>query len=74
MAWWDTVINDGAGHTVKKSAGKQPAWINYTTNVNRAYGSFAEAGNEMFMTLNRRYEPRVSESGVWEIKDLTTIS
>ena len=72
MAWWDTVINDGAGHTVKKSAGKQPAWINYTTNVNRAYGSFAEPGSEMFMTLNRRYEPRVDEDGVWQIKDLTT--
>ena len=26
----------------------------------------------MFMTLNRRYEPRVDEDGVWQIKDLST--
>ncbi|MEM0173377.1 MAG: major capsid protein [Sulfolobaceae archaeon] len=35
--------------------GKQPAWINYMTNYNRVYGTFAEPDNQMFMTLNRRY-------------------
>lgn len=31
--------------------GKQPAWINYMTNVNRVYGNFAIKDNEMFMCL-----------------------
>ncbi|AXH73771.1 MAG: hypothetical protein [Microviridae sp.] len=38
------------------SAGKQPAWVNYTTDVNYDYGKFAEPNSEMFMVLNRRYE------------------
>ena len=50
------------------SAGKQPAWINYMTNYNRCYGHFAEQNNQMFMTLNRRYE--IDENR--RIKDLTT--
>jgi len=66
MAWWDTVYDEG---TIKfKTAGKQPAWINYMTNVNVVRGNFAEVDNEMFMTLNRRYE----RSTTGEIKDLTT--
>ncbi|MEM3714428.1 MAG: hypothetical protein QXF82_05710 [Nitrososphaeria archaeon] len=35
--------------------GKQPAWINYMSNFNRVYGTFAEPDNQMFMVLNRRY-------------------
>ena len=54
MAWWDTEW-DGV-KWVQKSAGKQPAWINYMTNVNQTRGNFAIQTNEMFMTLNRRYE------------------
>jgi len=65
MAWWDTEYNGGVWQ--QKSAGKQPAWINYMTNVNQTRGNFAVTTNEMFMTLNRRYE---YESG--SIKDLTT--
>jgi hypothetical protein len=66
MAWWDTSIN-GSTKTFS-SAGKQPAWLNYMTNVNKCYGNFAVEDNEMFMTLNRRYE--INEAG--KIKDLTT--
>ena len=58
-----------------KSAGKQPAWINYMTNYNRCYGNFAvqegtngTEGGQMYMTLNRRYE--LDDQG--NIKDLTT--
>lgn len=70
MAWWDTHQN-GANEWVQKSAGKQPAWINYMTNVNRVKGNFAIQDNEDFMVFIRRYEPMVS--GVtWTIKDLTT--
>lgn len=69
MAWWDTNIN--ASGPQYNSAGKQPAWLNYMTNVNRTYGNFAIADNEMFMTLNRRYEYS-SGVGTAGIKDLTT--
>ena len=71
MAWWDTKYDSVSLKWVQKSAGKQPAWINYMTSVNRVYGNFA-VGNgdkvgEMFMTLNRRYE--ADNAG---IVDLTT--
>jgi len=65
MAWWDTEYT--GGEWVTKSAGKQPAWINYMTNVNQVRGNFAIKNNEMFMTLNRRYEADASG-----IEDLTT--
>jgi hypothetical protein len=64
---------DANGNVEQFSAGKQPAWINYMTNVNRTRGNFAvgsaTAGpvGEMFMTLNRRYE--FDKTG---ITDLTT--
>ena len=38
------------------------------TNFNKSYGNFADAGKEMFMTLNRRYEPNLDGS----IKDMTS--
>ena len=50
MACWGGINNS-------KSIGKQPAWINYMTNWNKTYGTFAEQGNEAFMVLNRYYEP-----------------
>jgi hypothetical protein len=66
MAWWD---NDKINNKeVKYSAGKQPAWINYMTNYNKTFGNFAKRHDQMFMTLNRRYE--YDEDG--RIKDLTT--
>lgn len=67
MAWFDT--QQVAGVTTKYSAGKQPAWLNYMTNVNQVRGNFAIASNEMFMTLNRRYE---IDQVTGRIKDLTT--
>jgi len=66
MAWFDTQATT-AGVVTYNTAGKQPAWINYMTNVNQTRGSFAEDGNSMFMTLNRRYE-----QGTTGIDDLTT--
>lgn len=39
------------------SYGKSVAWINYMTNYNKTYGTFAENGNEAFMVLNRIFEP-----------------
>jgi len=73
MAWFDSTT-DGSGNVVYKTAGKQPAWINYMTNVNQCRGDFAVAvgegdvlGGSMFMTLNRKYEQETTGIG-----DLTT--
>ena len=69
MAWFDTEVNAN-GVPTYNTAGKQPAWINYMTNVNQTRGSFAESnegGDSMFMTLNRRYE-----QGANGIEDFTT--
>ena len=68
MAWWDTHYDDVSDTWVQKSAGKQPAWMNYMTAVNKTYGKFAIENSEMFMTLNRRYQ----HTGDMKIKDLTT--
>ena len=38
---------------LEKSIGKQPAWIEYMTNINRTYGNFALIENEGWMCLNR---------------------
>ena len=70
MAWWDTDIT--TGQPKFKSAGKVPAWINYMTNVNTTYGNFADEANQMFMTLNRKYEKEFETNGKCSIKDLTT--
>ena len=47
---WDT--KDGLAF------GKQPAWLQYMTNVNRVYGNFASRDklSEAFMTLTRWYD------------------
>jgi hypothetical protein len=67
MAFWE--IHRDGGQGVKFTAGKQPAWINYMTNYNKTYGNFANPHDQMFMTLNRRYE---YDPTTKRIKDLTT--
>lgn len=74
LAWWDSEVS-ASGVVTNNAIGKQPAWINYMTNVNRCYGNFAVAegdsvqeGGQMFMTLNRRYE----QASDGTIKDATT--
>ena len=70
MAFWDTEVTEGNQKTFR-SAGKVPAWINYSTNVNQLYGDFAMKNNAMFMTLNRDYEyDNVLPNN--HIRDLTT--
>lgn len=66
MAAWDTSVTDGT--PTYKSAGKQPAWIEYMTSQNECYGTFAENDKEMFMTLTRRYDANENRN----IADLTT--
>lgn len=71
MAWWDSTMTDAFGTVTFKSAGKQPAWINYMTNVNQVRGNFADQTQQMFMVLNRRYEATL-EGSIPTILDLTT--
>ena len=54
-----------------KSAGKQPAWINYMTNYDKSYGNFADERSQQFMTLDRRYK-LIDEASAGKIADLTT--
>lgn len=60
-----TTINGSSGVITQKFVGKQPAWIDYMTNINKAFGNFVT--NENFMILSRQY----SLSGS-TIKDMTT--
>lgn len=54
-AAWST---EGVGNhdLVYQSLGKQPSWIEYTTDVNETYGEFAAGMPLAFMCLNRVYE------------------
>ncbi len=70
MHYLGTTVN-AAGDRSYESVGKQPAWIQYMTNINKTYGNFADyqaSENEAFMTLNRRYE--IDANG--DVSDLTT--
>lgn len=51
---------------IRQFIGKQPAWIDYMTNINKAYGNFRTSEN--FMILSRKYE--VDNMG--NLQNLTT--
>lgn len=53
-AWSTEAI--GSNDVVYQSLGKQPSWIEYTTDVNETYGEFAAGMPLAFMCLNRVYE------------------
>lgn len=55
MAAWNTEIT-GQNEVAYASLGKQPSWIEYTTDVNETYGEFAAGMSLDFMCLNRVYE------------------
>lgn len=54
-AAWSTETTENYTH-VYQSLGKQPSWIEYTTDVNETYGEFAAGMPLAFMCLNRVYE------------------
>lgn len=54
-AAWSTETTENYVHTYQ-SLGKQPSWIEYTTDVNETYGEFAAGMPLAFMCLNRVYE------------------
>lgn len=64
-AWWDTTLNNGHVST-RGSLGKVPAWLEYMTAVDKAYGDFA--AKDGFMSLNRDYERSANN----KIADATT--
>lgn len=54
-AAWSTELSEN--YTPEyQSLGKQPSWIEYTTDVNETYGEFAAGMPLAFMCLNRVYE------------------
>lgn len=54
-AAWNTETTKNYEH-IYSSLGKQPSWIEYTTDVNETYGEFAAGMPLAFMCLNRVYE------------------
>lgn len=44
------------GANLNDAVGKQPAWLNYMTDVNRTYADFAAGEEESYMVLNRVYD------------------
>lgn len=71
QAWWNTNFDVLENKWIQRSAGKQPAWQNYRTNVNRVFGKFAEEQEQMWMVMARRYTA-AKESYGFSIDDLTT--
>ena len=59
IGYQDLLTCKAAGWVANNVAyGKTVAWIDYMTNFNKTYGTFAENGNEAFMVLNRIFEPK----------------
>ena len=59
IGWQDVMLQQVRWDTKDGLAfGKQPAWLQYMTNVNRVYGNFAsrDKQSEAFMTLTRWYD------------------
>lgn len=60
-AAWSTETTENYTHTYL-SLGKQPSWIEYTTDVNETYGEFAAGMPLAFMCLNRIYEQGINRT------------
>lgn len=70
MAWWNTISGPNGEVMHRDSVGKQTAWINYQTAVDKCYGDFAKQDGYSFMVLNRNYEQ--DPESPWGVRDLTT--
>lgn len=71
MGAYDTRIGENENNepfVTKFSAGKQPAWIQYQTNVDKVFGSFAPGESLDYMAITRKYHPDENN----RIADLTT--
>jgi hypothetical protein len=57
IGYQDLLSNQMNGRANTNDAiGKQPAWLNYMTDVNRTYADFAAGEIESYMVLNRVYD------------------
>lgn len=70
MAWWSTSLKGDGTVRSRQAVGKQTAWINYQTAVDKAYGDFANTNGYGFMVLNRNYDH--VEGQPMEVADVTT--
>ncbi len=68
MDWREAHQKSGAKTLTRYSAGKLPAWINYMTDYDEAFGDFADPMKCGWMVLGRNYEIGTDD----RIKDLTT--
>lgn len=74
IGYQDLLTCKAAGWVAEDVAyGKTVAWIDYMTNFNKTYGTFAENGNEAFMVLNRIFEPKGGNFGNPEIDNTSYI-
>lgn len=63
IGYQDLLSNQMNGRANTNDAiGKQPAWLNYMTDVNKTYADFAAGETESYMVLNRIYDI-VEETG-----------
>lgn len=60
-AAWSTELAENY-KCIYSSLGKQPSWIEYTTDVNETYGEFAAGMPLAFMCLNRVYEENTNHT------------
>lgn len=57
IGYQDLLSNQMNGQAnIKDAIGKQPAWMNYMTDVNKTYADFAAGETESYMVLNRIYD------------------
>ena len=54
---------NGQANTID-AIGKQPAWLNYMTDINRTYADFAAGETESYMVLNRIYDIDKETGGI----------
>ena len=74
IGYQDLLTCKAAGWVADNVAyGKTVAWIDYMTNFNKTYGTFAENGNEAFMVLNRIFEPKNGDFTSTEIDNTSYI-
>jgi hypothetical protein len=74
IGYQDLLTCKAAGWVADNIAyGKTVAWVDYMTNYNKTYGTFAENGNEAFMVLNRIFEPKDGDFASTEIDNTSYI-
>ena len=74
IGYQDLLTCKAAGWVADNVAyGKTVAWVDYMTNFNKTYGTFAENGNEAFMVLNRIFEPKNGDFASNEIDNTSYI-